>query len=161
MSELGSAAPTAGGLYYWTFKFSSPRYRKLLSWLVGCEYLPFTLTRMRGVKIRPVKTSIHQHTSLGWLVWIGVVLRNSWQQLTSARVEILLLPMDRPSGFFFHSWCFLRCFMVILVVSFAHFWFFMPSLQVSPQRLLQSCNTLMYFSILRKLTFNLCDHSRY
>ncbi|KAJ3758082.1 amino acid/polyamine transporter I [Lentinula raphanica] len=35
MAELGSAAPTAGGLYYWTFKFSSPRYRKLLSWLIG------------------------------------------------------------------------------------------------------------------------------
>ncbi|TRM69185.1 amino acid/polyamine transporter I [Schizophyllum amplum] len=35
MAELGSAAPTAGGLYYWTFKFSSPRTRKLMSWLVG------------------------------------------------------------------------------------------------------------------------------
>ncbi|KAK7059076.1 hypothetical protein VNI00_001700 [Paramarasmius palmivorus] len=35
MAELGSAAPTAGGLYYWTFKFTSPRYRKVLSWLVG------------------------------------------------------------------------------------------------------------------------------
>ncbi|KAJ7185274.1 APC amino acid permease [Mycena filopes] len=35
MAELGSAAPTAGGLYYWTFQFSSPRYRNLLSWIVG------------------------------------------------------------------------------------------------------------------------------
>ncbi|KAJ6631199.1 APC amino acid permease [Mycena sp. CBHHK59/15] len=35
MAELGSAAPTAGGLYYWTFRFSSPRYRNLLSWIVG------------------------------------------------------------------------------------------------------------------------------
>ncbi|THV04571.1 amino acid transporter [Dendrothele bispora CBS 962.96] len=35
MAELGSSAPTAGGLYYWTFKFSSQRYRRLLSWLVG------------------------------------------------------------------------------------------------------------------------------
>ncbi|KAF9038948.1 amino acid transporter [Hymenopellis radicata] len=35
MAELGSAAPTAGGLYYWTFQFSSPRYRKVLSWLIG------------------------------------------------------------------------------------------------------------------------------
>ncbi|KAJ7099292.1 amino acid/polyamine transporter I [Mycena belliarum] len=32
---VGSAAPTAGGLYYWTFTFSSPRYRKILSWLIG------------------------------------------------------------------------------------------------------------------------------
>ncbi|KAL1751502.1 amino acid permease-domain-containing protein [Schizophyllum commune] len=35
MAELGSSAPTAGGLYYWTFKFSSPATRKLMSWLVG------------------------------------------------------------------------------------------------------------------------------
>ncbi|KAJ6594170.1 amino acid/polyamine transporter I [Mycena capillaripes] len=35
MAELGSAAPTAGGLYYWTFTFSSPKYRKLMSWLIG------------------------------------------------------------------------------------------------------------------------------
>ncbi|KAJ7268728.1 amino acid/polyamine transporter I [Mycena haematopus] len=35
LAELGSAAPTAGGLYYWTFKFSSPNYRRLLSWLIG------------------------------------------------------------------------------------------------------------------------------
>ncbi|KLO14662.1 amino acid transporter [Schizopora paradoxa] len=35
MGELGSAMPTSGGLYYWTFSFSSPRYRKLMSWIVG------------------------------------------------------------------------------------------------------------------------------
>ncbi|EGN92829.1 hypothetical protein SERLA73DRAFT_127192 [Serpula lacrymans var. lacrymans S7.3] len=35
MAELGSAAPTAGGLYFWTFTYSPPRYRRLLSWLVG------------------------------------------------------------------------------------------------------------------------------
>jgi len=35
MAELGSAAPTSGGLYYWTFMFSSPRWRCLLSWIVG------------------------------------------------------------------------------------------------------------------------------
>ncbi|KAL4255829.1 Amino Acid-Polyamine-Organocation Transporter [Pleurotus pulmonarius] len=35
VAELGSSAPTSGGLYYWTFHFSSPRYRKLLSWIVG------------------------------------------------------------------------------------------------------------------------------
>ncbi|KAK7459659.1 hypothetical protein VKT23_009641 [Stygiomarasmius scandens] len=35
MAELGSSAPTAGGLYYWTFQFSSKRYRRLLSWLIG------------------------------------------------------------------------------------------------------------------------------
>ncbi|KAF7297454.1 GABA permease [Mycena indigotica] len=35
MAELGSAAPTAGGLYYWTFTFCSPKYRNLFSWLIG------------------------------------------------------------------------------------------------------------------------------
>ncbi|OCH88531.1 amino acid transporter [Obba rivulosa] len=35
LAELGSAAPTSGGLYYWTFKYASPRYRRLLSWIVG------------------------------------------------------------------------------------------------------------------------------
>lgn len=37
VAELGSSAPMSGGLYYWTFHFSSPRHRKLLSWIVGCE----------------------------------------------------------------------------------------------------------------------------
>ncbi|KAF9074068.1 amino acid/polyamine transporter I [Rhodocollybia butyracea] len=35
VAELGSAAPTSGGVYYWTFKFSSPKYRNYLSWLLG------------------------------------------------------------------------------------------------------------------------------
>ncbi|TFK37004.1 amino acid transporter [Crucibulum laeve] len=35
MAELGSAAPTSGGLYYWTFMFSSPKWRCLLAWTVG------------------------------------------------------------------------------------------------------------------------------
>ncbi|KAG6330592.1 hypothetical protein ID866_8495 [Astraeus odoratus] len=35
MAELGSAAPTSGGLYYWTYSFASPRWRNVLCWLVG------------------------------------------------------------------------------------------------------------------------------
>ncbi|PBK99470.1 amino acid transporter [Armillaria gallica] len=35
MAELGSAAPTSGGLYYWTFMFSSPKWRCFLAWIVG------------------------------------------------------------------------------------------------------------------------------
>ncbi|KAL0952585.1 hypothetical protein HGRIS_006841 [Hohenbuehelia grisea] len=35
MAELGSAAPTSGGLYFWTFSLSSPRWRNLLCWIVG------------------------------------------------------------------------------------------------------------------------------
>ncbi|KAF8325369.1 APC amino acid permease [Amanita rubescens] len=35
MAELGSAAPTSGGLYYWTFKFSSQKWRHFLAWIVA------------------------------------------------------------------------------------------------------------------------------
>ncbi|KAH9918712.1 APC amino acid permease [Epithele typhae] len=35
LAELGSAAPTSGGLYYWTWMYATPRWRKVLSWLVG------------------------------------------------------------------------------------------------------------------------------
>jgi len=35
ISELGSSAPTAGGLYYWTHYYASPRCRNVLAWVVG------------------------------------------------------------------------------------------------------------------------------
>lgn len=35
MGELASAAPTSGGLYFWTHSLSSPRWRNLLAWIVG------------------------------------------------------------------------------------------------------------------------------
>ncbi len=38
MAELASAAPTSGGLYFWTHSLSSPRWRNLLSWIVGCQF---------------------------------------------------------------------------------------------------------------------------
>ncbi|KAJ6526559.1 amino acid/polyamine transporter I [Mycena vulgaris] len=35
MAELASAAPTSGGLYFWTYSLSSPRWRNFLCWIVG------------------------------------------------------------------------------------------------------------------------------
>lgn len=35
MAEMGSAMPTSGGLYWWTFKFSPPSIRKPLCFLAG------------------------------------------------------------------------------------------------------------------------------
>ncbi|KAG0696525.1 amino acid/polyamine transporter I [Suillus ampliporus] len=35
LAELASAAPTSGGLYYWTYSLASPRCRNFLSWIVG------------------------------------------------------------------------------------------------------------------------------
>ncbi|KAJ7227655.1 APC amino acid permease [Mycena rebaudengoi] len=46
MAELGSSAPTSGGLYYWTYKFASPRFRNLLCWIVGYTN---TITYISGV----------------------------------------------------------------------------------------------------------------
>ncbi|KAJ7595071.1 amino acid/polyamine transporter I [Mycena floridula] len=35
IAELGSANPTSGGIYYWVFKLSPPKYRTFFCWLVG------------------------------------------------------------------------------------------------------------------------------
>ncbi|KAK0211068.1 APC amino acid permease [Desarmillaria ectypa] len=35
MADLASAAPTSGGLYYWTSMFSSEKWRCFLCWIVG------------------------------------------------------------------------------------------------------------------------------
>jgi len=35
MAELASAAPTSGGLYWWTHSLSSPAWRNVLAWTVG------------------------------------------------------------------------------------------------------------------------------
>ncbi|KAG7448120.1 APC amino acid permease [Guyanagaster necrorhizus] len=35
MGDLASAAPTSGGLYYWTFMFSPEKWRCFLCWIVG------------------------------------------------------------------------------------------------------------------------------
>ncbi|KAJ7753415.1 APC amino acid permease [Mycena maculata] len=35
IAELASSAPTSGGLYYWTYAYSTPRWRRFLSWVVG------------------------------------------------------------------------------------------------------------------------------
>ncbi|KAJ7578716.1 amino acid/polyamine transporter I [Mycena floridula] len=49
MAELGSAAPTSGGLYYWTFKYSSPRYRNVLCWIVGYTNMVAYVAGVAGV----------------------------------------------------------------------------------------------------------------
>ncbi|KAF8690359.1 hypothetical protein AX14_002975 [Amanita brunnescens Koide BX004] len=35
LAELGSAAPTSGGLYFWTFIFSPPKWRHFLAWIAA------------------------------------------------------------------------------------------------------------------------------
>ncbi|EIN04131.1 APC amino acid permease [Punctularia strigosozonata HHB-11173 SS5] len=35
LADLASSAPTSGGLYYWTHRFASPRWKNILAWIVG------------------------------------------------------------------------------------------------------------------------------
>ncbi|KAI0264624.1 amino acid/polyamine transporter I [Gloeopeniophorella convolvens] len=49
LAELGSAAPTSGGLYYWTHTFASPRYKNLLSWVVGYSNTISLIAGVAGV----------------------------------------------------------------------------------------------------------------
>lgn len=68
MAELASAAPTAGGLYFWTWTFSSPKYKKILSWLVGCECSTY-ITRKLGLdRVSDANTigSIAAIASINW-----------------------------------------------------------------------------------------------
>lgn len=49
MAELSSSAPTSGGLYYWTHKYASPRFRNVLCWLVGYTNTITYISGMAGV----------------------------------------------------------------------------------------------------------------
>lgn len=49
MAELASAAPTSGGLYYWTYSLASPRCRNFLSWIVGYSNTIQTITGVASV----------------------------------------------------------------------------------------------------------------
>ncbi|KAF7372816.1 APC amino acid permease [Mycena sanguinolenta] len=49
VSELASAAPTAGGLYYWTYRYASPRCRNLLSWIVGYSNTIYLMAAVASV----------------------------------------------------------------------------------------------------------------
>ncbi|KAH7912918.1 amino acid/polyamine transporter I [Hygrophoropsis aurantiaca] len=49
LAELASAAPTSGGMYYWTYSLSSPRCRTLLCWIVGYANTIGTITALASV----------------------------------------------------------------------------------------------------------------
>ncbi|KAK0441891.1 APC amino acid permease [Armillaria borealis] len=48
-ADLASAAPTSGGLYYWTFMFSSEKWRCFLSWIVGYSNTISNVASVAGV----------------------------------------------------------------------------------------------------------------
>ncbi|KAG2110118.1 amino acid/polyamine transporter I [Suillus clintonianus] len=49
MAELGSAAPTSGGLYFWTHSLSSPWCRNLLAWIVGYSNTVGTIASVASI----------------------------------------------------------------------------------------------------------------
>ncbi|KAJ8594347.1 amino acid transporter [Rhizopogon salebrosus TDB-379] len=49
MAELASAAPTSGGLYYWTHSLASPRCRNFLAWIVGYANTIQSITAVASV----------------------------------------------------------------------------------------------------------------
>ncbi|KAF7294711.1 Gaba permease [Mycena indigotica] len=49
MAELASAAPTSGGLYFWTYSLSSPRWRNLLCWIVGYANTVGSITSVASI----------------------------------------------------------------------------------------------------------------
>ncbi|KAG1732877.1 amino acid permease-domain-containing protein [Suillus paluster] len=49
MAELASAAPTSGGLYYWTYSLASPRCRNFLAWIVGYSNTIQSITAVASV----------------------------------------------------------------------------------------------------------------
>ncbi|KAK0196785.1 APC amino acid permease [Armillaria mellea] len=48
-ADLASAAPTSGGLYYWTFMFSSEKWRCFLCWIVGYSNTVSNVASIAGV----------------------------------------------------------------------------------------------------------------
>ncbi|KAK0228873.1 APC amino acid permease [Armillaria fumosa] len=48
-ADLASAAPTSGGLYYWTFMFSSEKWPCFLSWIVGYSNTISNVASIAGV----------------------------------------------------------------------------------------------------------------
>ncbi|KAH7925225.1 amino acid transporter [Leucogyrophana mollusca] len=49
MAELASAAPTSGGMYYWTYSLSSPRCRTFLCWIVGYANTIGSITALASI----------------------------------------------------------------------------------------------------------------
>jgi len=63
IAEYGSAAPTSGGLYYWTYRYAPPNWKKVLSWLVGYTN---SIAYMAGV------TSIDWATAVSLLAGVSI-----------------------------------------------------------------------------------------
>ncbi|KAI0727026.1 APC amino acid permease [Fomitopsis betulina] len=82
LAELGSAAPTSGGLYYWSFKFSSPRWRRLVSWIVGYSN---TIGLVAGV------ASTEWGCAVQLMAAVSIGSGNAWSATTGQTYAVFLL----------------------------------------------------------------------
>ena len=64
LAELGSAAPTSGGLYYWSHKYAPPGWKNFLSWLCACKLSRSTLLAI--AEEEDMQIQIPWATSLVW-----------------------------------------------------------------------------------------------
>ena len=70
LAELASSAPTSGGLYYWTWDLASPRWRNLLSWVVGCEYASLMPLAGTSSTIADKKADLTRYELYGTCCWL-------------------------------------------------------------------------------------------
>ncbi|EPS95697.1 hypothetical protein FOMPIDRAFT_1053952 [Fomitopsis schrenkii] len=82
LAELGSAAPTSGGLYYWSFKFASPRWRRLLSWIVGYSN---TIGLIAGV------SSVDWGCAVQLMAAVSIGSGQTWSPTTGQTYAVFLL----------------------------------------------------------------------
>jgi amino acid transporter len=70
MAELASSAPTSGGLYYWTYTYSTPKWRRFLSWVVGCKLiLMVQINRLLIFSVQPDTNTICSITAVCSIDW--------------------------------------------------------------------------------------------
>ncbi|KAJ8594353.1 amino acid transporter [Rhizopogon salebrosus TDB-379] len=108
LAELASAAPTSGGLYYWTHSLSSPRCRNFLSWIVGYANTIQSITGCASVdwalsiQITTAVTLIFSHAVL---VSLGTKFLARLQRiyisvnLSLCLIVIIALPIATPSEY--------------------------------------------------------------
>ncbi|KAG2100162.1 amino acid permease-domain-containing protein [Suillus discolor] len=95
LAELASAAPTSGGLYYWTYSLASPRCRNFLSWIVGYSN---TIEMITGVSSINWACAI-QITAAISITSSDQTYTTTNQQLYLCFIIIIALPIATPPDY--------------------------------------------------------------
>jgi amino acid permease len=88
MAELASAAPTSGGLYYWTFKYSSPQTQRFTAWTIGCTFI---LSSLPYFNLTRPQISTQLDTSQAFAESFSQVPFRSWLRSPLARMVVSFL----------------------------------------------------------------------